>query len=193
MLKTVHSLLQDCRNIVLLSLPLACALWGLLAMAPLRRFVVRSGDRISVMLALAGVLAHTGYSLHYIVTPSLGDHVEPAIVLLARQGMEGRSIYHDLDSASRYLVQYGPNTYLAPLFSLKVLGDSTVSVKKLSAGFALGALVMVILAVCQIVSRAVARAAGILYFLLIAHAHGEIAIWASGPIRRFFFGPLPRR
>lgn len=142
------------------------------------------------VLAVAFVLAYVANAFHYVFYDGFYDHVEPSIVTIVRLLDRGQPVYHELTSASRYSLLYGPNTFIAPWLAVKVFGDSIVSIKLCCAFFTLGSLVLVHAVLRTSVASRLARQAGLIYFCGMSLYFWNMLVWVRSDSQMLFWVAL---
>jgi hypothetical protein len=129
----------------------------------------RSLQRWLVFLAAVCAIALVSYCVQFLLRWTYYDHTDPTIIVTARLLDHGFPLYHDLDAPSRYTFPlYGPATYLAPLYSERLLGTALVSAKLPAVLFSLTSVVLVVVAIRRTVRGMTALAVGLLYFCGLA-------------------------
>ncbi len=87
------------------------------------------------------VVVFVGIGGWYLSQDGFAGEVEPLVSSLSWLVQSGEPLYHDLESAQRYSVLYGPSVFLTNGMFLKVLGPSLFSAKLASILGVLGCLV----------------------------------------------------
>lgn len=145
---------------------------------------------ITSVLTMAFVLVYVVNAFHYVFQAGFYDHVEPSVVTIVRLLDAGQPVYHDLSSASRYSLQYGPNCFIAPWLAIKALGDSIPSFKVLSAFFAIGTLGLVYSALRSSVTTSFARQAGLIYLCGTSLLFWNTMVWIRSDSQMLFWTAL---
>jgi hypothetical protein len=141
-------------------------------------------------MSMLCVLAYVVNSCHYVFLAGYYDHIEPSVVTIVRLLDEGKPVYHDVSSASRYSLLYGPNCFIVPWLAVKVFGDSVVSIKLLSAFFAVGSLALVFGAIRASTVSPVARWAGLIYFCGASLLFWDKLVWIRSDPQMLFWVAL---
>lgn len=92
-------------------------------------------------LTLTGFLVLLGLATTY---RGFFDHIESTIASVAYIALHGQPVYHNLESAQRYALLYGPLTYLPYMGALALFGASVLSIKVVAAILNLGTLVLLL-------------------------------------------------
>ncbi|MEN8005469.1 MAG: glycosyltransferase family 39 protein [Candidatus Krumholzibacteriota bacterium] len=102
-----------------------------------------------VGLCMGVILVFAGIGAWYLVQDGFAGEVEPVISSLSWLVQSGEPLYHDVESAQRYSVLYGPSVFLTNGLFLKVLGPSLFSAKLASILGVLGCLVFLYAALAR--------------------------------------------
>jgi hypothetical protein len=114
-----------------------------------RRFAGRPGPRILgawLAAAICVIAVYLVLVIWYAQSSLYFDHAEPTITAVSWLLHLGRPVYHDLDSAERYSLIYGPAVFLIHAVWLGIIGPGIVASKSVAAGAAIAAVLLVFIA-----------------------------------------------
>jgi hypothetical protein len=155
-----------------------------------RKFIAANLAVIMLGMTLLCVLAYLVNGCCYVFVAGYYDHLEPSVVTIVRLLDDGKPVYHDVSSASRYSLLYGPNCFIFPYLAIKVFGDSVVSFKLLSGLFEVGSLLLVFLAIRSSTVSSNARCAGLIYFCGASLLFWDKLVWVRGDPQLLFWMAL---
>lgn len=107
-------------------------------------------NKIILTLAYLSLINYIGLVIIYTFSSEYIDHAEPNIAAVSWLFQTGKSIYPPLDSAERYINNYGPILYVINGFVLQLFTPSIISSKIAGAVAALSSLSLIFFTVKKI-------------------------------------------
>ena len=129
-------------------------------------------------------------ALHYLSVPTFYDHVEPAVVDIARLHGHGMPIYHDIDFPSRYSLLYGPNTFIVHYIAMLVCGESMTTFKLPGIILAIASLALTVAAVRTAVGHTIGFHLAVIDFCGMTLLFREKFYWARSEPQILFWSAL---
>lgn len=130
--------------------------------------------RVGKLLTITTVCWLLGYItlvISYSFTSTHLDHIEPSIVCAAHAASRGAPLYHEVQSAERYSMLYGPTAYLMYGLAMRAAAPSFLVCKMVAAAAAVAALLFCWLSFRSVGSRRAALLfTGILAGVFLAHS-----------------------
>jgi hypothetical protein len=189
-LHAFSALVQNTPLLLLFALPiLALTVLGSLSPA-LTGWLQPRLARILLVSCAALAFVYVATALHHVFTTDFRDHVEVSVIDTARLLGTGAPLYHELDTASRYALLYGPNCFLALWAAMRLLPDPVLAPKLCAALFALAALALVFATMRRSIVCRQARWLGLAYFCAMCLLVGYRLVWVRSDSQLLFWVAL---